>query len=86
MYFYTEYHQPGNLNIRWLFFTVLESGDSSIKMCSIWFLVGALFLACRWSLLTIFSHGGERERERVSTLVSSSFDKATNPVKKALLS
>ena len=28
----------------------------------------------------------ERERERVSTLVSSSFDKATNPVKKALLS
>lgn len=28
----------------------------------------------------------ERERERVSTLVSSSFYKATNPVKKALLS
>ena len=45
----TKYHRLGSLKNRRLFLTVLEARNPRSRCWLIWFLVRALFLACRWA-------------------------------------
>lgn len=43
-----SYNKLGDLNTRNLFLTLLESGQSKIKVLQVWWLERIFFLACSW--------------------------------------
>lgn len=67
----TNYHQHGSLNNKYLFLTVVEAGNSKIKVPAGLVTDRAHFMVGRWPSFLVASHGGEQRADSRSFLFLS---------------